>query len=74
MEIKSDENLNPQLRKEVQEVRGMINKGIDSERFKKVPCDDRPAYTIIDTETNKQAIVPLFALAEVMDVLHKLFD
>lgn len=74
MKIKSDENLNPQLRKQVQEVRGMINKGENSSRFEKVPCDNRPAYRIIDKETQREVEVPLCSLADVMYVLVKLFE
>ena len=74
MKIKSDEHLNPELKKDAQELRGMINKGAEPKRFVKEPCDDRPAYRITDTETGKQVVVPLFALADVMNVLTKLFD
>lgn len=74
MKVTTDEHLNPALKKEVQTLRGMINKGPESPRFVKEPCTDQPAYKITDTETGKQVIVPLFALAEVMEALTKLFE
>lgn len=74
MKIKSDENLNPALKDQVQTLRGMINKGVNSERFIKTPCDDCPAFYVTDTETGKKTTVSLFALSEVMDALRNLFE
>ena len=74
MEIKTDNKLNPQLKREVQTLRGMINTGVNSERFKKAPCKDKPGYIVTDTQTGKQVMVPLFALSDVMNVLNALFE
>lgn len=74
MEIETDNKLNPQLKREVQTLRGMINTGVNSERFKKDACKDKPGYIVTDTQTGKQVMVPLFALSDVMNVLNALFE
>ena len=74
MKIKSDEELNSQLKQEVQTLRGIINTGRESERFKKIPCNDEPGYIVVDTHTGKQTIVPLYAVSNVMNALNELFE
>ena len=74
MKIKSDEKLNPVLRNQVQTLRCMINKGVNSERFIKTPCSDCPAVYVTDIETGRKTAVSLFALSEVMDALKDLFE
>ena len=74
MQITSDNELNTKLKEEVQELRSIINKGVELNRFQKIPCSDKPRYIIIDNFTGKSAEVPLFALSEVMQVLKDLFE
>ena len=77
MKIKSDEGLNPALRKEVQGLRQAILREADKEvvndRFIFVPSTDRPGIEIIDQETGKCIFCPLFAFRTVKEVLKSLF-
>ena len=74
MRIDSDEILCPELKEKVQALRSAINKGKESNRFIKTPRTDSPAYTVTDTVTGKEVIIPLYALSEVMEALTTLFN
>lgn len=77
MKITSDNELNPQLKAQVQGLRG----GIVAQANER-PCPDRfmceshreqAAITITDTETGNKTTVPLFAYGEVRTALLNLF-
>ena len=77
MENTSDKDLNPQLKEQVQGLRGGIvaqahNRPIP-DRFICEGHPDRPAVIITDSETGKQVTVPLFAYGEVRTTLSALF-
>jgi hypothetical protein len=69
VKINSDSQLNPELRDEVQTLRGMINTGEETSRFKKEYAKDKPQVVITDTMTGKQTSVSLYAASNVMDAL-----
>lgn len=73
LEINSDLQLNTELRDEVQSIRGMINTGEETSRFKKEYAKDKPQIVITDTITGKQTSVPLYAASNVMTALAELF-
>ncbi len=76
--IKSDNRLNPQLRAEVQGLRGAITSQAESvqlpRRFVATPSTLKPEIAIRDTVTGKLAHVPMFAYGEVRRVLAELFS
>jgi hypothetical protein len=76
MKIKSDERLNKELQKEVQDLRELIikNNKNNSERFIAKKSTEMPRMIITDTETGKTTEVPLFAYSDVMKVLKELFE
>ena len=54
--ISTDKNLNPELKKDVQSLRGMIFSNmpnVENDRFQMSSCIDRPAVIILDTVTGK---------------------
>jgi hypothetical protein len=71
--IKSDERLNPQLKEEVQTLRGVINIGQGSNRFTTARSEDTPGVIITDLHTGRTTTSPLFAASNVMDALKELF-
>lgn len=75
--VKSDERLNTELKKEVQETRSSIFSSAEkvkmSKRFVTKPVDYEPSLEITDSFTNKKAVVPLFAYGEVREALNDLF-
>jgi hypothetical protein len=74
VKIKSDRRLSKPLRDQVQTLRGMINTGIETDRFTKEYHKERPSVIITDQMTNKTVTVPIFAAREVMEALTKLFE
>jgi len=78
MQIKSDEKLNPELKKQIQETRSVILEQATKiempSRFKSEKSNSSPTMIITDTTTNRKADVPLFAYGNVRKVLSNLFS
>ncbi len=62
---------------EVGELKGIVSQQAEKtylpSRFKATNHPDRPAMIILDTETNKETTVGLYAYGEVRKVLNNLF-
>ncbi|MNB84022.1 hypothetical protein D3C81_384480 [compost metagenome] len=74
---RSDNTMNSALKSEVQGLRGAIGNTAEKqpmpERFEATPLADDPSIMILDTETGKSTIVPIFAYREVRKALNELF-
>ena len=69
MQNTSDNQMNPQLREQVQGLRGVIannaHKNPIPERFTCEPLPDRPAVIITDSQTGNKTVCQLFAYGAV---------
>lgn len=78
MEISNDKTCNPELREEVQSLRGglvsVAERNELPERFQVTPNKDHPRMEITDNTTGRTTVVPLFGYGEVRKVLNDLFS
>lgn len=78
MKIKSDEQANPALQAEMQDLRSSMSAAAETEemplRFAAIPDATRPGYNFYDSESGRTVFVPLFAYREVRAVLSALFS
>ena len=78
MKITSDNNLNPSLAAQVQDVRGGLLEAAESKpippRFLTEQNEQSPSVCITDSLTGHNVDVPLFAYGAVREVLHRLFS
>jgi len=72
-EIKSDREKNPRLAAELAHLRGSINHGAETRRFKRESHPERPAIIVTDTKTGRTTTVSLYAASATMDALAELF-
>ncbi len=77
MKIPSDDDANPALAGEIQNLRAVMTAEAERaplpERFAATEHPDRPAYVIRDAETDRTSYVPLYAYAAVRETLADLF-
>lgn len=77
MKIKRNNQTNPELAKQAQEVRTAIVSAAEKNslpsRFKVKPSKTSPSMIITDSKTGKKTKVPLFAYGEVRKALTQLF-
>jgi len=76
--ISSDENMYPELKQQVQSIRGSISERANAnplpQRFTVEQSHTTPSMVITDTITGNATKVPLFAYGEVRNVLNDLFS
>jgi hypothetical protein len=77
MFIAKDVERDPHLARQLGELRGAMHAAAERtplpERFDAIPHPLEPAMTLIDTETERYTVVPLFAYGAVRQALHDLF-
>jgi hypothetical protein len=75
--VRNDANLNPAARDRLQSLPGAMASSAEQQpippRFTAESDPNRPAFIITDTETGRQATVPLFAYGAARAMLVELF-